>query len=389
MRPELEIDTFDDLKLHAFLSYSQEDRAAVKQIAAWLDLDNITSWVDYEDVVPGTPDWEKSIRSALAKSFAFILFASPTSRDSTFVRAEVSLAQAKSIPIIPVWVRGDKWEDCIPLSLMYNQYVDLRGDTLDLNSRSRSDKFITSGSDKLIKALRHIIAQIYPDMIYIKHAITTNTQRIWSSNNGLDIRIEHKPRLARPPRGYVLIILEDSRDIDISNDQLVPGVLIRLSHYDLISSLLNDVYMSFLLNKYPVLSYGEKWVLCSLSPYDEGVFKIIVPWEWIFSGRCSSDVWSEWLRTMSSTQCGIRAGETYFINEPQRDARKYSSFAISKANVSYLSIPSIKEMYMYYKKDANRLARAKIENGLPYIVLTTNIPFAREMVKNGKIYCFD
>jgi hypothetical protein len=383
MRTDLEIDTFDDLKRHAFLSYSQEDKEKVQKIALPLGNYDITCWIDYEGITPGTPDWEKSIRAALSNSFAFVLCASPHSRESNFVRAEVSLTQAKNIPIIPVWIHGDKWEDCIPLSLMYTQHIDLRDDR-DF-----------AGFHKLLNTLNSIIERAYPATIYVKHAVTRYTKHgsvttYGSGKSTIDIHIDHKPRVGQPPRGYVLFILADLRDVRVSDDKLIPGVLFKLSHYSLISTLLDDVYMSFLLGKYPVLTYGEKWVLWSSI---EQLHKIIVPWEWVLGERCNSNVWSAWIKKRASpAQCGVRAGEVYYINDPHRD-RNYSFFAIGASDISTLDRigGSIKRVYMYFEESKRGLYSGitpveGIDSGLPYVVLASDVSFAREISEKSKTY---
>jgi hypothetical protein len=108
--------------------------------------------------------------------------------------------------------------------------------------------------------------------------------------------------------------------------------------------------MSFLVDKYPVLTYGEKWVLWSSRNPREELYNIIVPWEWVLGDRCNSNVWLAWTKKASPAQCGVRAGEVYFINDPHRDYHRHIFFAIGASNTSTLDDvgESLKPIYMYW-----------------------------------------
>jgi len=116
----------DHFRSHVFISYAREDSAFVERLRGDLERAEIPTWVDTRELLPGTPDWENSIRQAIDGSFAVVLVGSPAVRDSRFVYAEFAVAQERLVPVIPVWSRGQAWIDCAPLGAARMQYVDLR-----------------------------------------------------------------------------------------------------------------------------------------------------------------------------------------------------------------------------------------------------------------------
>lgn len=110
---------------HVFMSYSRRDEAAMQRIAAFLRKQSINVWVDNEKLVPGTPIWEVEIEKAIKNASAVIVILSPDSKDSEWVRREISLADQYHTRIFPVLVHGDE-ESSITLRLITRQYVDIR-----------------------------------------------------------------------------------------------------------------------------------------------------------------------------------------------------------------------------------------------------------------------
>ncbi len=136
---------------HIFLSYSASNGADAEAIADDLRKAGIPVWIDTAQLTPGTPDWERAVREALAQSFAVVLLASPESKDSVYVRGELTLATANGCSVIPLWISGSQWVDSVPLRMMCSQYIDWRGE-----SRAR-------GMDMLVRALSVIIERMTPE----------------------------------------------------------------------------------------------------------------------------------------------------------------------------------------------------------------------------------
>ena len=100
--------------IHFFLWYSRADEIAVRRLLADLKEAGISVWIDTEGLTPGTANWERALRRALGCSYGVILAASPAARDSSFVQAELALAQSLFLPTIPLWIRGDSWIQSVP-----------------------------------------------------------------------------------------------------------------------------------------------------------------------------------------------------------------------------------------------------------------------------------
>lgn len=112
---------------HFFMSYSRDDAALQRRIAAELRGRGINVWVDTENLIPGSPAWEREIERSIRKAAGVIVLLSPASNNSEWVRREISFAEQTEKRIFPVLVSGED-EDSIPLRLSNHQYVDLRGD---------------------------------------------------------------------------------------------------------------------------------------------------------------------------------------------------------------------------------------------------------------------
>jgi TIR domain len=113
---------------HVFISFSQADKDFVEKFTGKLREEGIPIWIDYGNLVVGTPDWEAAIRDAISASFAVLLIASPESTKSPYVKGELNVARARGCPIYPVWATGTEWANCVPLEMTMTQYIDCRGE---------------------------------------------------------------------------------------------------------------------------------------------------------------------------------------------------------------------------------------------------------------------
>ncbi len=110
---------------NVFMSYSRRDHEIMQRIVAFLRKRGIKAWVDNEKLIPGTPIWEEEIEKAIKGASAVIVVLSPDSKNSEWVRREISLADQNRKRIFPVLVRGDE-DSSITLRLITRQYVDIR-----------------------------------------------------------------------------------------------------------------------------------------------------------------------------------------------------------------------------------------------------------------------
>lgn len=123
-----------------FMSYSRDDASYQKRIITELRKRGINVWVDTENLIPGSPAWEREIERAIRAASGIIVLLSPDSNNSEWVRREISFAEQNQKRIFPILVRGDE-DDSIPLRLSSHQRVDLR-------------RNFSEGLDQLERALR-------------------------------------------------------------------------------------------------------------------------------------------------------------------------------------------------------------------------------------------
>src|SRR5512138_2200887 len=110
---------------HFFISYSREDANLQRRIVAELRSRGINVWVDIENLIPGSPAWEREIERAIRGAAGVIVLLSPDANNSEWVRREISFAEQHQKRIFPVLIQGDE-DDSIPLRLAAHQRVDLR-----------------------------------------------------------------------------------------------------------------------------------------------------------------------------------------------------------------------------------------------------------------------
>jgi hypothetical protein len=110
-----------------FVSYSRENVTLQQRIVAGLRGRGINIWVDIENLIPGSPAWEREIERSIRGAEGLIVLLSPDSNNSEWVRREISFAEQNEKRIFPVLITGDE-DDSIPLRLSDHQRVDLRED---------------------------------------------------------------------------------------------------------------------------------------------------------------------------------------------------------------------------------------------------------------------
>jgi len=120
--------------IQVFMSYSRRDKDVMWRTAIFLRKQGVNVWVDNEKLIPGTPIWEEEIEKAIKAAKAVVVVMSPDSKNSEWVRREISLADQYRKHILPILVRGDE-DSSITLRLVTRQYVDMRADEeVGLNS---------------------------------------------------------------------------------------------------------------------------------------------------------------------------------------------------------------------------------------------------------------
>jgi len=124
-----------------FMSYSREDVVLQQRIVAELRGRGLNIWVDIENLIPGSPAWEREIERSIRGAEGIIVLLSPDSNNSEWVRREISFAEDNEKRIFPVLITGEE-DDSIPLRLSDHQRVDLRSN-------------FQNGIDELANGLKH------------------------------------------------------------------------------------------------------------------------------------------------------------------------------------------------------------------------------------------
>jgi formylglycine-generating enzyme required for sulfatase activity len=109
-----------------FLSYSRLDRAAMHAVYAALRGAGFSVWID-EGLEPGTPSWIEAIEEALEQAQAMVALLSPHAKASTWVRREISYAQAQHRHVFPLLIDGEQ-ATSVPLNLSEVHWIDGRRD---------------------------------------------------------------------------------------------------------------------------------------------------------------------------------------------------------------------------------------------------------------------
>jgi hypothetical protein len=108
-----------------FISYSRRDTEVMQRIVLFLRDQGFKVWVDNERLIPGTSIWEEEIEKAIKAASTVLVIMSPDSKNSEWVRREISLADQYRKHILPILVHGDE-DTSITLRLVTRQFVDLR-----------------------------------------------------------------------------------------------------------------------------------------------------------------------------------------------------------------------------------------------------------------------
>jgi hypothetical protein len=242
---------------HAFISYSHKDETIARNVRNDLEAAGIATWMD-DKLEPGTPIWEQAIRDALKSSLAVILIASPNAKEGPYVRGELHLAESHRLEVLPLWMEGNTWIDCVPFSLSDTQYID-----------GRHSRYAT-GLVQLVKKLQRIVEDRSP-----KHCLLTK------ASNEEYRRIIGKYRATYKFKKEIRASLrEDYIYIKLNNGDVVA---MRHTAYESFGGLLDDLYMNYLRDHYDyqLFTYGNEWLLGTYGNSSWSLIQLLVPWRWL------------------------------------------------------------------------------------------------------------
>src|SRR5207245_2816332 len=125
-----------------------------------------------------------------------------------------SVARSYRCPVYPLWAAGEEWIDSVPLGMGHSQYIDCRGARY------------ASGLSQLVETLNGVIDGSP------KHFPLRDSYRL--------------------PHGYLSIELDEGNI-----------VAVRPKSYQSLQSLLNELYLAYLSDRYEPFTYGKDWILAS------------------------------------------------------------------------------------------------------------------------------
>jgi hypothetical protein len=227
------------LPRHTFLSYSNKEKQYARRIAEILQRAGIPVWFDYL-LQPGDENYDERIRTAIQQAFAFVLLASPSSAGSKYVLGEIRTAQRNKLPIVPLWIAGEFWEDSVYTELITTQYLDLR-----------DESNFNDGINRLKSKLAAQISSLYP-----QHIEDSSPQPVYLFDNHV-IQI-------------YLCVKHEKRKIAFNRHAF---------HTRL--EMLNAIYNLFLASRLAP-AYGTTWLLSENLTFS---YRLFVPWSWFLPGK--------------------------------------------------------------------------------------------------------
>lgn len=108
---------------HIFISYSHKDTVYAHELAEEMNEQGFNAWID--DRIKTGELWEQVLRKQIDTCSAFIVIMTPRSYSSEWVQIELSHAQEKRKPIVPLLLEGETWHSVAAI-----QHLDVRENQL-------------------------------------------------------------------------------------------------------------------------------------------------------------------------------------------------------------------------------------------------------------------
>lgn len=111
-----------------FLSHNSKDKPLVRELAAALEKNGVSVWLDEREIYPGQY-WQEIIESALesVRSVAVLISANGLGAwEMPEMRCALILAVDQKIPVIPIFLPGAPLDVQLPLFLRLFTWVDFR-----------------------------------------------------------------------------------------------------------------------------------------------------------------------------------------------------------------------------------------------------------------------
>lgn len=290
---------------HFFISFSQKNRRIAADLGKKLEDRNVPVWIASDDLIPGTPDWEAAVREAIEVCFAVLLLASPDSRASLYVRGELKVAETEAVRVIPLWIEGDNWVDCVPLAMTYGQYIDFR-------EPSRSESLNT-----LVPLLLSLIDEDTPPhfrvMPFWRFSRSNPPPRSARTTRSTDGGIW---TTVQAPPGFLSIALTAGPELEQDGGI---AAFFNVAKYTCVHAFLDDLYTNYVRSRFKPFSYGKEWILVERAAHHpwSRYRRILAPWSALAGLRQqASERDEDWLLHTSLPDTGLELGSLWSVTEP-------------------------------------------------------------------------
>lgn len=106
-----------------FISYTRSDTAFVQRLSKELERFNVRGFLDVTDIASGA-GLSRQLQEAVENADAILVVLSSAARHTSWVMAEVGLAQALNKKLIPVLAPGQAYNDSVPPQLLDRLVLD-------------------------------------------------------------------------------------------------------------------------------------------------------------------------------------------------------------------------------------------------------------------------
>ena len=133
------INIYEGNKPFVFISYSSKDRDWVRSKLEQLSNLNVRIW--YDDGTHGGEEWNTTIETHIKRCTLIILFATPNSLSSSFVKRELSIGHdTLGKPVLPIFNKKDGYRRLLPDGMLWLDTLQCRFlDTTDLSRIAKKD----------------------------------------------------------------------------------------------------------------------------------------------------------------------------------------------------------------------------------------------------------
>lgn len=113
-----------------FISYSRQDSDFARRLYRELERFRVRGFMDVSDISAGA-DFSRQIREAINSSDALLVILSKSAAESSYVMAEIGMAQSMGKTVLPILAPGENYEQSVPPQLLDRVVVDANSAPID------------------------------------------------------------------------------------------------------------------------------------------------------------------------------------------------------------------------------------------------------------------